>query len=134
MQMGREGSMGMCECVSVGGGGEYPEAQIVIDWPGRTVMQIHSSRLIFCHSALSAIKLAPVLKSPADNMAEAEIMLHFPCAYVHLHSCHSYSEISFTSLASIGQKLSQHPDLLVGSDLQLSVQFVFFPCSPQSSY
>lgn len=56
-------------------------AQIVIDWPGRTVMQIHSSRLMFCHSALSAIKLVCVLKSPADNVADEEIMLHFPCAF-----------------------------------------------------
>lgn len=118
VQMGWGGSMGMYECVSVeGGGGGYPEAQIVIDWPGRTVMQIHSSRLMFCHSALSAIKLAPVLKSPADNMAEAEITLHFPCAFLYLHPCHSHSEIYFTSSASIGQELSQHPDLLVGPDL-----------------
>ena len=103
VQMGRRGGMGLYECVSVGGGGRYPEAQIVIDWPGRTVMQIHSSRLMFCHSALSAIKLAPVLKSPADNVAEAEITLHFPCAFLHLHPCHSHSEIYFTLSASIGR-------------------------------
>lgn len=105
----------------------------MIDWPGRTVMQIHSSRLMFCHSALSAIKLAPVLKSPADNVAEAEIMLHFPCVFLHLHPCHSYSEIYFTFSASIGRELSRHPDLFVGPDL-LDVQLVFFfPHSPQSS-
>lgn len=90
----KERMMGMCRwdgegvwartsvLVLEGGGvGGYLEARIVIDWPGRTVMQIHSSRLMFCHSALSAIKLAPVLKSPADNVAEAEITLHFPCAF-----------------------------------------------------
>lgn len=40
------------------GGQIYPEAEadIVIDWLGRTAMQIHSSRLMFCHPALSAIK------------------------------------------------------------------------------
>lgn len=75
--------VGACMSVLALGAG-YPEAQIVIDWPGRTVMQIHSSRLMFCHSALSAIKLAPVLKSPADNVAEAEITLHFPSAFLHL--------------------------------------------------
>lgn len=89
-------------------------------------MQIHSSRLMFCHSALSAIKLAPVLKSPADNVAEAEITLHFPCAFLHLHPCHSHSEIYFTFSASIGRELSWHPDLLVSPDLQLYVQLVCF--------
>lgn len=104
VQMGRGASEGMYECVSVGGG--YPEAWIVIDWPGRTVMQIHSSRLMFCHSALSAIKLAPVLKSPADNVAEAEITLHFPCAFLHLHPCRGHSEIYCAFSAAIGWDLS----------------------------
>lgn len=89
--------VGACMSVLALGGG-YPEAQIVIDWPGRTVMQIHSSRLMFCHSALSAIKLAPVLKSPADNVAEAEITLHFPSAFLHLRRRHHHhhSDIYFT--------------------------------------
>lgn len=91
--MGRRGSLCVHECVSVGGG--YPEAQIVIDWPGRTMMQIHSSRLMFCHSALSAIKLAPVLKSPADTMAEAEITLHFPRAFLHLHPATAITELHY---------------------------------------
>ena len=123
-----------CMSVLVLGGG-YPEAQIVIDWPGRTVMQIHSSRLMFCHSALSAIKLAPVLKSPADNVAEAEITLHFPCAFLHLHPCHSHSEIYFTSSAAIGRELSRHPDLLVIPDLQLYVRLVgFFSTQPAKQF
>lgn len=84
-------------------------------------MQIHSSRLMFCHSALSAIKLAPVLKSPTDNMAEAEITLHFPCVFLQLHPCHSHSEIYFTFSASIGRELSRHHDLFVFPDLQFYV-------------
>lgn len=87
--------VGACMSVLALGAG-YPEAQIVIDWPGRTVMQIHSSRLMFCHSALSAIKLAPVLKSPADNVAEAEITLHFPSAFLHLRRRRHPSDIYFT--------------------------------------
>lgn len=103
----------------------------MIDWPGRTVMQIHSSRLMFCHSALSAIKLAPVLKSSADNVAEAEITLHFPSAFLHLHPRHSHSEIYFTFSAFIRRDPSRHRDLFVFTDLQLYVQLVlFFLCSP----
>lgn len=99
----------------------------MIDWPGRALMQIHSSRLMFCHSALSAIKLAPVLKSAADNVAEAEIMLHFPCAFLHLHSCQRYSVNYFTFAASVGQRLISGKILSCSSapGLHLYFQLVF---------
>lgn len=137
--------MGMCRwdgegvraCMTVLAlGGGYPEAQIVIDWPGRTVMQIHSSRLMFCHSALSAIKLAPVLKSPADNVAEAEITLHFPCAFLHLHPCHSHSEIYFTSsvLYWTGTFPASWPVRQPWFTTLCTARVVFFPRKPQSSF
>lgn len=86
-------------------------------------MQIHSSRLMFCHSALSAIKLAPVLKSPADNVAEDEIMLHFPCVFLHLHIA---AALPWSSLAS----KRSFPGM---PDVQLSMKLGFFPQSLQSS-
>lgn len=60
----------LCECVSVAAHSHTHTAlqaslPVVTDW-------IHSSRLMLCHPALSAIKLAPVLKSLAANVAEAE--------------------------------------------------------------
>ena len=53
-------------------------------------MQIYSSRLMFCHSALSAIKLAPVLKSPADNIDQAGDYATFPLRLLPTPRCHTF--------------------------------------------
>lgn len=75
VQMWRESVL--CEPMIVAAG--QPESLVVANWPAG--LQIHSPRLMLCHPALSAIKLAPVLKGLAANAAEAEMFLH-----LHRHS------------------------------------------------
>lgn len=44
---------------------------------------------------------------------------------LHLHPCHSHSDIYFTLSASIGQEHSRHHDLFIFPDLQLYVLLLF---------